>query len=104
MRRHANDANHTGSDLLLRLHASLSKPVLTQTHPLSAMDCPKCGTWNPDDKLVCWRCQTPLPKPEAPKKRRPLVLLGLPIYLWLILLLFVMLPFLWQCGAPLLGQ
>ena len=31
-------------------------------------DCPNCGTWNPDDKLVCWRCQTELPKPQPKKK------------------------------------
>ncbi len=35
------------------------------------MDCPKCGTWNPDDKDVCWRCQTELPKPLPEKKKDP---------------------------------
>ncbi len=68
------------------------------------MDCPKCGTWNPDDKIVCWRCQTPLPKPETPKQRKPRLLMGMPIYIWLVLLLFLLLPLLWQCGAPLLGR
>ena len=33
------------------------------------MECPNCKTWNPEDKEVCWRCQTPLPKPKPPKKR-----------------------------------
>ena len=33
------------------------------------MNCPNCNTWNPEDKEVCWRCQTPLPKPKPPKKK-----------------------------------
>ena len=42
------------------------------------MDCPKCGTWNPDDKQVCWRCQTEMPKPVEIKKSKPRIFLGLP--------------------------
>lgn len=34
------------------------------------MDCPNCGTWNPDDKVRCWRCNTELPRPETPKKNQ----------------------------------
>jgi hypothetical protein len=34
------------------------------------MDCPNCGTWNPDDKIRCWRCNVELPKPESPKKKK----------------------------------
>jgi len=34
------------------------------------MDCPECGTWNPDDKIRCWRCNTLLPTPEEKKKTR----------------------------------
>jgi hypothetical protein len=34
------------------------------------MDCPDCGTWNPDDKQQCWRCQKELPKPKPEKKKR----------------------------------
>ena len=49
------------------------------------MDCPKCGTWNPDDKRVCWRCQAELPKPVEKKKRRPAVLFGMPIWAWIML-------------------
>ena len=49
------------------------------------MDCPKCGTWNPDDKRVCWRCQADLPKPVEKKKRRPTVFLGLPVWAWVML-------------------
>lgn len=44
-------------------------------------DCTNCHTWNPDDKMVCWRCQTPLPKPQTPsRKRRPFD----PTLLWVI--------------------
>jgi hypothetical protein len=49
------------------------------------MDCPKCHTWNPDDKLICWRCQAELPKPVEKKKRAPTLLLGLPIWAWIML-------------------
>ncbi len=60
-------------------------------------DCPNCGTWNPDDKQVCWRCQTPLPRPESGRKPRPQKVLGLPVWAWLVLALF----FLINMFAPL---
>ena len=44
-------------------------------------NCPNCGTWNPEDKTLCWRCQTELPRPEPPKKKRQ-NLLGFPIWMW----------------------
>lgn len=50
------------------------------------MDCPKCGTWNPDDKRVCWRCQAELPRPVEQKKRASAVFLGLPAWGWVILI------------------
>lgn len=50
------------------------------------MDCPKCGTWNPDDKRVCWRCQAELPRPVEKKKRGPVVFLGLPAWAWIMLI------------------
>ena len=49
------------------------------------MDCPQCGTWNPDDKRVCWRCQAEMPKPVEKKKRKPRFFLGLPIWSWVLL-------------------
>ncbi len=62
------------------------------------MDCPKCGTWNPDDKEVCWRCQTPLPKPEPPRrKRQPQLFLGLPLWAWMVVLLLFLAPTFAQC-------
>jgi hypothetical protein len=35
------------------------------------MNCPNCGTYNPDEREVCWRCDKPLPKPATKKKRDP---------------------------------
>jgi predicted nucleic acid-binding Zn ribbon protein len=56
------------------------------------MDCPSCGTWNPDDKVVCWRCQTELPKPvEKRKKSAPRFFLGLPAWTWVIMALMLIL-------------
>lgn len=66
------------------------------------MDCPECGTWNPDDKDVCWRCQTELPRPTPPKPKRK-TFGGLPIWLWVALaFLFIIFNF-GSClmmGAP----
>ncbi len=61
-------------------------------------NCPKCGTWNPDDKRVCWRCQTPLPKVQSEKPRKPAILWGLPIWAWVILSLMLVISLLVQCG------
>jgi hypothetical protein len=69
------------------------------------MDCPKCGTWNPDDKRVCWRCQTELPKPIEKKRRRPAVFLGLPAWIWAFVAIMTALWFTAQClGPTLLGR
>ena len=52
-------------------------------------NCLNCGTWNPEDKNVCWRCQTELPKPVIKKKRGPVRVLGLSIWIWLAIVFFV---------------
>lgn len=64
------------------------------------MICPKCGTWNPDDKQVCWRCQAELPKPVEKKKRKPFVFLGLPAWAWAVLSAMLILWIAAQCMAP----
>jgi|YNPNPStandDraft_1061719.scaffolds.fasta_scaffold40968_2 predicted nucleic acid-binding Zn ribbon protein len=65
------------------------------------MNCPKCGTWNPDDKRVCWRCQTELPKPvEKKKARAPAVFLGLPTWAWVMLGALLVFWVATQCLAP----
>jgi hypothetical protein len=66
-------------------------------------DCLNCGTWNPDDKIVCWRCQAELPKPVTKKTRQPLRILGLPIWIWLALIFFLILMLvsrIFISGAP----
>lgn len=60
-------------------------------------NCPNCGTWNPDDKQVCWRCQTALPKPQEKAKRTPRRFAGLPLYLWLAMVFFVVMMVAVQC-------
>lgn len=60
-------------------------------------DCPNCATWNPDDKLVCWRCQAELPRPQAKQQRKPLRILGLPSWLFLALIFFVVMMLAGRC-------
>lgn len=58
------------------------------------MNCPKCGTWNPDDKKQCWRCDAELPKPESPKpKRKPVN------WLWIAVGLFLLITLTQACWA-----
>ncbi|MBI1294778.1 hypothetical protein GC175_07445 [bacterium] len=67
------------------------------------MNCPNCNTWNPDDKDVCWRCQTPLPRPVEKKPRKPMVFFGLPLWAWVVVLVIFFAPLLGQCffvGPP----
>lgn len=66
-------------------------------------NCPNCGTWNPDDKDVCWRCQHELPKPEPKKKRTTRTFAGLPVWMWVVLIVFFMAMSFGQCvfmGPP----
>lgn len=64
------------------------------------MDCPKCKTWNPDDKNVCWRCQAVLPKPVEQKKKQPSFFLGLPVWSWAVFAIMMVLLFAAQCLGP----
>jgi hypothetical protein len=59
------------------------------------MECPKCGTWNPDDKARCWRCSAELPLPPKPRKSRKL---SSQTWLWVVAILFSLLTLLAQCG------
>ena len=67
------------------------------------MDCPNCGTWNPDDKDVCWRCQTELPRPVEKKKRQPARFAGMPVWFWIAVVLFFAITFMAQCFMPPIG-
>jgi hypothetical protein len=65
-------------------------------------NCPNCGTWNPDDKEICWRCQTELPKP-VPKKPKRQTFAGFPMWMWVALIIFFLATSLGQCfitGVP----
>jgi predicted nucleic acid-binding Zn ribbon protein len=64
------------------------------------MDCPKCGTWNPDDKRVCWRCQTEMPKPVEKKPRKKMSFLGMPVWVWAMFALLLVLSVAGQCLGP----
>jgi len=35
------------------------------------MNCPECGTFNPEDRTTCWRCNHELPRPQPVKKKDP---------------------------------
>ncbi len=60
-------------------------------------NCPNCGTWNPDDKTVCWRCQHELPRPVEKKPKRQSTLWGFPIWMWIALAFFFAATTLVQC-------
>ena len=63
------------------------------------MDCPNCGTWNPDDKKVCWRCQATLPPPQTKKTKQGRTLLGMPLWTFALILVMLLLPLLMgRCG------
>lgn len=65
------------------------------------MECTNCGQWNPEDKDVCWRCQTELPRPvEKKKKGTPKTIAGLPIWLWVAGLLLISITMFGQCLRP----
>ena len=61
------------------------------------MDCPKCNTWNPDDKNFCWRCGAELPKPVQKKAKRRVTFAGLPLWMWIVIVLFFVMLMLGQC-------
>jgi predicted nucleic acid-binding Zn ribbon protein len=60
------------------------------------MDCPNCGTWNPDDKIKCWRCNVELPRPEEKKPRR----VKANTWLWVGIIIFGLFLLLQQCFLP----
>ena len=63
------------------------------------MNCPECNTWNPDDKEVCWRCQSELPKPVEKKPKRQ-TFGGMPIWVWVALILLFVVMNLGLCMPP----
>jgi uncharacterized membrane protein YvbJ len=72
------------------------------------MDCPNCGVYNPEDRMVCWRCDQELPKPKSPQKkksdpaqaqRRMWIVVGIVLVIW-ILLTWLLPTLLGGGGAP----
>jgi len=63
------------------------------------MNCPNCGTYNPDDRTVCWRCDKELPKPKPQKKRTSQQ--NAQIWLYVIVAIFLVLTLLQTCGVRL---
>ncbi|NLE76944.1 MAG: hypothetical protein GX605_09360 [Chloroflexi bacterium] len=62
-------------------------------------DCPNCGTWNPDDKKKCWRCDAEMPPPPPPKPaRRPVN------WVWVAAALFLLFTLAQSCMALQGGQ
>jgi len=64
------------------------------------MDCPECGTWNPEDKIHCWRCGADLPEPAQRGGRHKS---SSQIWLWVAAVLFLVGATLVQCGLVRLG-
>jgi hypothetical protein len=65
------------------------------------MECEKCGTWNADDKIRCWRCNAELPKPPEPRKQSKI---NSQTWLWIIVAVFIVVTTLFRCNAFDLGD
>jgi len=63
------------------------------------MDCPKCGTYNPEDRTTCWRCDAELPKPKPVKKKDPQK--NAQMWLYVIVAVFLVITLLQTCGVEL---
>ena len=63
------------------------------------MDCPNCGTYNPQDRTVCWRCNRELPKPKPQKKRNPQKTAQM--WLYVAIAIFFVITILQTCGVKL---
>ena len=63
------------------------------------MNCPNCGTYNPDDRTVCWRCDKELPKPKPQKKRNAQQ--NAQKWLYIIVAIFLVLTLMQTCGVRL---
>jgi hypothetical protein len=59
------------------------------------MECEKCGTWNPDDKVRCWRCGAELPRPPEPRKSRRI---SSQTWMWIMVAAFIILTTFFRCN------
>lgn len=60
------------------------------------MNCPNCGTYNPEGRDICWRCDKPLPKPKAQKKKDPQKTAR--TWLYIAIAAFIVITILQTCG------
>ena len=65
------------------------------------MNCPNCGTYNPEDRETCWRCDKPLPKPQEKKKRDPQK--SAQTWLYIAIAVFFLFTILQMCGVTKIG-
>ena len=65
------------------------------------MDCPNCGTYNPEDRETCWRCGETLPRPEPKKKKNPQK--SAQTMLYVLIAVFAVFTLLRMCGMPIPG-
>jgi hypothetical protein len=63
------------------------------------MDCPNCGTYNPEGRETCWRCDAVLPKPKPQKKRDPQK--SAQNWLYVAIAIFLVITILQSCGFKL---
>jgi hypothetical protein len=59
------------------------------------MNCPHCGTYNPEDRTICWRCDKELPKPKPKKERNPQTA---QIWLYVLVAVFLVFTLAQSCG------
>jgi predicted nucleic acid-binding Zn ribbon protein len=63
------------------------------------MDCPNCGTYNPEDRTTCWRCNAELPRVTPRKKRDPQK--SAQMWLYVAIAVFFLITILQTCGVKL---
>ena len=63
------------------------------------MNCPNCGTYNPDDRTICWRCDKELPMPKPVKKKDPQK--SSQTMLYVLIAAFAVFTVLQMCGSGL---
>jgi predicted nucleic acid-binding Zn ribbon protein len=60
------------------------------------MNCPNCGTFNPEERTTCWRCDKELPKPKPQKKRTQQQTAR--TWFYVVIAIFVLITLLQMCG------
>jgi hypothetical protein len=63
------------------------------------MNCPNCGTYNPEERTVCWRCDKELPKPQPVKKRNSQQ--SAQTWLYVVMAVFLVFTVMQACGIKL---